>query len=68
LLAIPIIRALTLSGPALNFITTTFDVVFVLYAYMAVETGGLGFTVISETSFRQIFANLIPRHRKSVSL
>ncbi|KAJ7871414.1 major facilitator superfamily domain-containing protein [Mycena olivaceomarginata] len=44
LLALPVIRALALSGLALNFITTAFDVVFVLYAYTAVETGGLGFT------------------------
>ncbi|KAF8184892.1 hypothetical protein K438DRAFT_1837053 [Mycena galopus ATCC 62051] len=48
LLTIPVIRALTLSGHALNFITTAFDVVFVLYAYTPVEMGGLGlFSVIS---------------------
>jgi hypothetical protein len=53
----PVIRALALSGLALNFITTAFDVVFVLYAYTAVETGGLGFTVINEFYFRQICTN-----------
>ncbi|KAJ7724068.1 major facilitator superfamily domain-containing protein [Mycena maculata] len=44
LLAIPVIRALTLSGFALNFISTAFDVVFVLFCYTSVETGGLGFS------------------------
>ncbi|KAJ7043197.1 major facilitator superfamily domain-containing protein [Mycena alexandri] len=44
LLAIPVIRALTLSGFALNFISTAFDVVFVLFCYTAVESGGLAFT------------------------
>ncbi|TFY65498.1 hypothetical protein EVG20_g5566 [Dentipellis fragilis] len=44
LMTIPIIRALSLSGSALSFISTAFDVVFVLYCYSPIETGGLAFS------------------------
>ncbi|THH20372.1 hypothetical protein EW146_g974 [Bondarzewia mesenterica] len=44
LLAIPIIRALSLSGCALSFISTAFDVVFVLFCYSPIESGGLAFS------------------------
>ncbi|KAA1474864.1 MFS general substrate transporter [Dentipellis sp. KUC8613] len=44
LLNIPIIRALSLSGSALSFISTGFDVVFVLFCYSPIETGGLAFS------------------------
>ncbi|KAI0341863.1 MFS general substrate transporter [Trametopsis cervina] len=44
LLAIPVIRALCLSGLALSFINTAFDVIFVLYCYSPIPTGGLAFT------------------------
>lgn len=45
LLSIPIIRALSTSGCALCFIATAFDVVFVLFCYSPIETGGLAFSV-----------------------
>ncbi|KAG5645916.1 hypothetical protein DXG03_005063 [Asterophora parasitica] len=44
LLSIPTIRALSTSGFALCFIATAFDVVFVLFCYSPVETGGLAFS------------------------
>ncbi|KAF8078099.1 major facilitator superfamily domain-containing protein [Lyophyllum atratum] len=44
LLSIPTIRALSSSGFALCFIATAFDVVFVLFCYSPVETGGLAFS------------------------
>ncbi|KAI0689432.1 MFS general substrate transporter [Cytidiella melzeri] len=44
LLSIPVIRALCLSGLALSFINTSFDVIFVLYCYSPIHTGGLAFT------------------------
>ncbi|EIN06786.1 MFS general substrate transporter [Punctularia strigosozonata HHB-11173 SS5] len=42
LLSIAIIRALCLSGMALAFLNTGFDVVFVLFCYSPVRLGGLG--------------------------
>lgn len=45
LLGIPIIRALCASGCALCFIATAFDVVFVLFCYTPIQTGGLAFSV-----------------------
>lgn len=45
LMQIPTIRALSLSGSALAFISTAFDVVFVLFCYTPIKTGGLAFTV-----------------------
>ncbi|KAF7975987.1 hypothetical protein HWV62_8144 [Athelia sp. TMB] len=44
LLAIPAIFNLAGSGFALSFLTTGFDVLFVLYASTAIENGGLGFS------------------------
>lgn len=44
LLKLPVIRVLCHSGAALAFITTAFDVVFVLFCYSPVATGGLGFS------------------------
>jgi len=45
LLAIPTVRALTASGFALSFLAGAFDVVFVLFCYSPISTGGLGFPV-----------------------
>ncbi|KAH7929785.1 MFS general substrate transporter [Leucogyrophana mollusca] len=44
LLSMPIISALASSGFALSFIATSFDVVFVLFCYSPVSTGGLAFS------------------------
>ncbi|KAI0079970.1 MFS general substrate transporter [Panus rudis PR-1116 ss-1] len=44
LLSIPVIRALCLSGCFLSFINTAFDVIFVLFCYSPIESGGLAFT------------------------
>jgi len=44
LLSIPVIRALCLSGFALAFITTAFDVTFILFCYSPIQSGGLAFT------------------------
>ncbi|EIN05822.1 MFS general substrate transporter [Punctularia strigosozonata HHB-11173 SS5] len=43
LLGIPALRALCLSGAALSFAATAFDVVFVLFCYTPLQSGGLGF-------------------------
>lgn len=43
LLSISVIRALCASGLALGFIATAFDVLFVLFCYSPVSSGGLGF-------------------------
>lgn len=45
LFRIPIINALCNSSCALSFISTAFDVVFVLYCYTPVERGGLNLSV-----------------------
>jgi hypothetical protein len=45
LLQIPVIRALSASGCALSFISTSFDVVFVLFAYSPINAGGLAMPV-----------------------
>ncbi|KAF8551945.1 MFS general substrate transporter [Imleria badia] len=42
LLSIPTIRALTISGFALSFLSLAFDVVFALFCYTPVGAGGLG--------------------------
>ncbi|KAL0947387.1 hypothetical protein HGRIS_013502 [Hohenbuehelia grisea] len=47
LLTFPVIRALCVSGFILSFITTAFDVLFVLFCYTPVQSGGLGFSVSS---------------------
>ncbi|KIK64332.1 hypothetical protein GYMLUDRAFT_240890 [Collybiopsis luxurians FD-317 M1] len=44
LLSIPIIRALSISAFALNFIGTAWDVLFVLFCYTPIENGGLAFS------------------------
>jgi len=43
LLAIPTVRALTVSGFTLSFLSGAFDVVFVLFCFSPVTTGGLGY-------------------------
>jgi hypothetical protein len=45
LLAIPIVRALSKSGFALSFISCSYDVVFVLFCYSPIQSGGLAFSV-----------------------
>ncbi len=58
LFAIPIIGALCLSGGALCFAATAFDVVFVLFCYTPVESGGLSFDVrLSPLSFNNRFVD-----------
>ncbi|KAG1749005.1 major facilitator superfamily domain-containing protein [Suillus paluster] len=44
LLSIPIISALALSGFMLSFLGVSFDVVFVLFCYSPIESGGLAFS------------------------
>ncbi|KZV75763.1 MFS general substrate transporter [Peniophora sp. CONT] len=44
LLKLPALRALCISGGGLSFISTAFDVTFVLFCYDSVERGGLGFS------------------------
>ncbi|KAF8509541.1 MFS general substrate transporter [Gautieria morchelliformis] len=44
LLAIPVVRALAISSLALSFVSGTFDVVFVLFCYSPITTGGLGYS------------------------
>ncbi|KAI9569076.1 major facilitator superfamily domain-containing protein [Boletus coccyginus] len=44
LLSLPIIRALAMSGFALSFLATAFDVVFVLFCYSPLDSGGLSFS------------------------
>ncbi|KAF9001902.1 major facilitator superfamily domain-containing protein [Cyathus striatus] len=43
LLSLPIIRALCISACVLSFISTAFDVIFVLFCYSPIDRGGLGF-------------------------
>ncbi|KAG1819574.1 major facilitator superfamily domain-containing protein [Suillus subaureus] len=44
LCSIPVISALALSGFMLSYIGTSFDVVFVLFCYSPIESGGLAFS------------------------
>ncbi|KAF9453277.1 MFS general substrate transporter [Macrolepiota fuliginosa MF-IS2] len=44
LMNIPIIQAICASACALSFISTTFEVIFVLFCYSPIEHGGLGFS------------------------
>lgn len=44
LFSIPIISALALSGFMLSYLGTSFDVVFVLFCYSPIESGGLAFS------------------------
>ncbi|CAA7267909.1 unnamed protein product [Cyclocybe aegerita] len=50
LLNIPIIRALCASGCALSFLSSAFDVLFVLFCYSPIRSGGLAFDT-SEIGF-----------------
>lgn len=45
LLRQPVMRALCTSGCAMSFVSTAFDVVFVLFCYSPINTGGLAFSV-----------------------
>ena len=45
LLRLPLMRAVCISGCALSFVGSAFDVVFVLFCYSSVKMGGLGFSV-----------------------
>jgi hypothetical protein len=45
LLAIPVVRALAISSFALSFLSGAFDVIFVLFCYLPITTGGLGYSV-----------------------
>ncbi|KAF5367225.1 hypothetical protein D9757_012229 [Collybiopsis confluens] len=47
LLNIPIIRALSASAFALNFIGTAWDVLFVLFCYTPIRNGGLSFSPLT---------------------
>lgn len=56
LLSIPAIRALTISGFALSFLSLAFDVVFTLFCYTPVDAGGLGLEVSVESESNWIRA------------
>lgn len=58
LLSNPLIRALSLSGGALSFTNTAFDVIFVLYCYTPIRTGGIAFTA-AEIGFALASSGLI---------
>jgi hypothetical protein len=45
LISVPVIRALSLSGAGLSFTYTAFDVLFVLFCYSPIESGGLALSV-----------------------
>jgi len=45
LLSLPIIWALAISGFALSFLSTAFEVVFILFCYSPLDSGGLSFSV-----------------------
>ncbi|KAI5122039.1 hypothetical protein M0805_006024 [Coniferiporia weirii] len=45
LLRLPVMRSICISGCALSFVGTAFDVVFVLFCYCPVQSGGLSFSV-----------------------
>lgn len=69
LLTIPSIRALCTSGFALSFICTSFDVVFVLFCYSPIQSGGLAFSVSTPFSFSTPFeSDYILSPRKLASL
>jgi len=58
LLAIPVIRALCISGFALTFINTGFDVIFVLFCYSPILHGGLAFNA-SEIGYSLAISGVI---------
>lgn len=45
LISVPNIRALSLSGAGLSFTNTAFDVLFVLFCFSPIESGGLALSV-----------------------
>jgi len=47
LVSVPTIRALSFSGAGLSFTYTAFDVLFVLFCYSPLESGGLALSVCS---------------------
>ncbi|KAN0075327.1 Major facilitator superfamily domain containing protein [Tylopilus felleus] len=55
LLSLPIIRALAMSGFALSFLATAFDVVFVLSCYSPVHSGGLSFSMTASGTISAAF-------------
>ncbi|KAF8350832.1 major facilitator superfamily domain-containing protein [Amanita rubescens] len=58
LLSIPSIRALCASSCALSFIATGFDVLFVLFCYTPISSGGLGFST-SQIGYSLAIAGVI---------
>ncbi|KAF8503783.1 MFS general substrate transporter [Russula emetica] len=58
LISVPIIRALCLSGAGLSFTYTAFDVIFVLFCYSPIESGGLALSA-SEIGFCLAIAGFI---------
>ena len=62
LLQIPVMRALCMSGCALSFVGSAFDVVFVLFCYSPIRSGGLSFSVRSFIPDR--LRILIPRRSR----
>ncbi|KAI0282204.1 MFS general substrate transporter [Russula aff. rugulosa BPL654] len=58
LISVPIIRALCLSGAGLSFTYTAFDVLFVLFCYSPIESGGLALSA-SEIGFWLAIAGFI---------
>lgn len=64
LFSIPIIGALCLSGCALCFVATAFDVVFVLFCFTPIDSGGLSFDV----GFPDLLADSTKRAHQSTGL
>ncbi|KLO14164.1 MFS general substrate transporter [Schizopora paradoxa] len=71
--SLPILRAVCISGFALSFVGTAFDVVFVLFCYSPIATGGLSFSVsqigyalavagISSAALQLLFMPILLRH------
>jgi MFS family permease len=58
LISVPIIRALCLSGAGLSFTYTAFDVLFVLFCYSPIESGGLALSA-SQIGFCLAIAGFI---------
>ena len=45
MLSYPTVRLILVSSFLLNFLSTAFDIVFVLFTYTSIELGGLGRSV-----------------------
>ncbi|GLB35092.1 putative peptidase family M13 [Lyophyllum shimeji] len=58
LLAIPLIKALCMSSCVLSFVSTAFDVLFVLFCYYPIYLGGLGFSA-SEIGYALALSGVI---------